>query len=291
MFKAVKSIFKNYGNFKGRARRSEYWFFVLFNFLVTFLISFLSSLLASGSNNPELSLIPSAFLGIYSLVIIIPSFSVMCRRLHDIGKSGSYIFFALIPVVGSIFLWVWTLQDGQPGPNQYGPDPKGRGQSANIGQKTPPVQQARPAIQPVQPVVQPVQPVVQPVQPVVQRTDNLATVSISSPPAYSPMGAHLCCLCEVGAIAGTRVTGSHVLIGRDVATCKMVFPGNAPGISKKHCELRAEGGGVVLTDLGSSYGTYLANGQKLSPNVPVRLNYGDYFYLASKQTVIRVMQA
>ena len=62
--------------------------------------------------------------GLYSLAIILPSLAIEIRRLHDIGKSGWWIFIALIPLVGSIWLLVLLATEGQPGENQYGPDPK-----------------------------------------------------------------------------------------------------------------------------------------------------------------------
>ena len=114
---AVKSVFGNYADFSGRARRSEYWYFVLFNFLVSFALGFIGGLL--GDN------VSTVLSGIWSLVVLIPSLAVAWRRLHDIGRSGAYFLLILIPLVGAILLIVWFCQPGQPGDNQYGPDPKG----------------------------------------------------------------------------------------------------------------------------------------------------------------------
>ena len=113
---AVASVFKNYANFKGRARRSEYWFFVLFNMIASGLLTGIST-----ASENSVFLILS---GIYSLAVIIPTLAVIWRRLHDIGKSGASYFVALIPLVGAIILLVWLCKDSQPGDNQYGPNPK-----------------------------------------------------------------------------------------------------------------------------------------------------------------------
>ena len=113
---AVASVFKNYANFKGRARRSEYWFFVLFNMIASGLLTGIST-----ASENRVFLILS---GIYSFAVIIPSLAVIWRRLHDIGKSGASYFVALIPLVGAIILLVWLCKDSQPGDNQYGPNPK-----------------------------------------------------------------------------------------------------------------------------------------------------------------------
>ena len=126
LVEAVKSVFKNYANFNGRARRSEYWKFWLFNIPAIAATYCLGVIIAAIAESPEVLAIPFIAEGIYSLVIIIPRLSVTCRRLHDVGKSGAYIFFFLLPVIGYILLMVWTFQDGQPYTNIYGEDPKGR---------------------------------------------------------------------------------------------------------------------------------------------------------------------
>ena len=139
LMQAVASVFKNYANFKGRARRSEYWWFLLFNILVYIGALIIGAVFASVSDEPSaLMAITFVLTGLYSFATIIPSLSVTCRRLHDIGKSGAYIFFGLLPVVGEILLWVWEFQDGQPWTNQYGPDPKGRNMSPLGGAYYPP---------------------------------------------------------------------------------------------------------------------------------------------------------
>ena len=114
---AIQSVFSKYATFSGRARRSEYWYFSLFNVIVTVVLS----TLYSATN----STIFMALLLLAGLVTLVPGIAVFWRRMHDIGRSGAYYFFVLIPLVGWILLLVWMCQASQPGENQYGPNPKG----------------------------------------------------------------------------------------------------------------------------------------------------------------------
>ena len=114
---AIQSVFGKYATFSGRARRSEYWYFFLFNAIINIVLNTLY-----GATN---STIFTALIGLYSLVALVPGFAVSWRRLHDIGRSGAYYLFILIPLVGAIILLVWMCKDSQPGINQYGPNPKG----------------------------------------------------------------------------------------------------------------------------------------------------------------------
>jgi uncharacterized membrane protein YhaH (DUF805 family) len=117
---AIASCFKQYANFNGRARRSEYWFFTL----LTCCVSLLSSLLTYTVSETLGSIVSLA-----SLALVVPGIAVAVRRLHDIGKSGWYYLFCLIPLVGAIILLVWYCKDSMPGDNMYGPNPKGVGGS------------------------------------------------------------------------------------------------------------------------------------------------------------------
>lgn len=71
--------------------------------------------------------IPFAILCLYSLAVFIPNLAVAVRRLHDSNRSGWWILIGLVPFIGAIWLLVLYLIDGTPGPNRFGPDPKGRG--------------------------------------------------------------------------------------------------------------------------------------------------------------------
>ena len=120
---AVKKCFQNYANFSGRARRSEYWYFVLFNALVGGVLSGLARMAGEGFIASSLTSLAS----LYSLATLVPGLAVAWRRLHDIGKSGGYWFFIFIPIAGPIILLVWLVKAGDAGDNAYGPDPKAEG--------------------------------------------------------------------------------------------------------------------------------------------------------------------
>jgi len=110
-------VLKQYVDFSGRARRTEYWMFVLMNLLFSItlgLIDYLMGTMVMGSG---------ILGGLYSLAVLIPSLAVIARRLHDIGKSGKW-FLIIFTVVGAIWLLILLLRKGQAGDNQYGSDPK-----------------------------------------------------------------------------------------------------------------------------------------------------------------------
>lgn len=121
MKEALRSVFNNYFNFDGRARRSEYWFFLLFNVLVN--LAFVA-LLSIPRENSALFRLLSGLASLYSLAVFVPGLAVCWRRLHDIGKSGANWFWAFAPIVGPILLLVWFCREGDPGENAFGPDPK-----------------------------------------------------------------------------------------------------------------------------------------------------------------------
>lgn len=114
-------VLKQYADFKGRARRKEYWMFVLFNMIFTIVAMILDRI--TGLTIGELPY--GVFYVVYMLAVLIPGLAVMVRRLHDISKSGWMVLIALIPIVGAIWLIVLAVQDSTPGENQYGPNPKG----------------------------------------------------------------------------------------------------------------------------------------------------------------------
>jgi uncharacterized membrane protein YhaH (DUF805 family) len=113
---AIKSYFNNYAKFSGRARRSEFWFAVLFVFLVGLAAQVLDIVLFGTQTG--------LFYVVTVLGFFIPSLALAWRRLHDIGKGGGYYFIGLIPIVGWILLIVWLTTDSQPVKNQYGPTVK-----------------------------------------------------------------------------------------------------------------------------------------------------------------------
>ena len=113
-------VLKKYAVFNGRARRKEYWYFVLFNTLISIVLAIIDGLTGSFSLEVGMGLLG----GIYALAVLIPSIAVSVRRLHDTGHSGWWILIALVPLIGAIVLLVFMVQDSHPDENQYGPNPK-----------------------------------------------------------------------------------------------------------------------------------------------------------------------
>ena len=110
----ILSCFKKYVDFNGRARRKEYWFFTLFTNVVTYLLLFL------GSQSEAIYILSM----VWSLAIILPALAVSVRRLHDVGKKGTYMLWMLVPIVGSFIVLYALIQDSEPGANMYGYCPK-----------------------------------------------------------------------------------------------------------------------------------------------------------------------
>jgi uncharacterized membrane protein YhaH (DUF805 family) len=117
---------KKYADFQGRARRSEFWLFALFVFIVEAV--FIVLLAATGGfDTPRPGAtagLVNLLFGLFALGIFIPNLALTFRRLHDINRSAWWIFISLIPLVGAITLFVFYLLPGTPGPNRFGPDPK-----------------------------------------------------------------------------------------------------------------------------------------------------------------------
>ncbi len=124
-------VLKEYANFDGRARRKEYWMFSLFHIII---IIALVSIGAALSNGEEFSMPFMVILVLYFLGTIIPTIAVTVRRLHDIGKKGSWFFIQCIPYIGGFWMLVLTCRDSITGPNEYGQNPKGIGNDSAIEQ-------------------------------------------------------------------------------------------------------------------------------------------------------------
>ena len=112
---------RKYGVFGGRARRKEYWYFVLFNVIISIVLRVIDR--ATGSFSAEASM--GLLGGIYTLAILIPTVAVTVRRLHDTDHGGWWLLISLIPLIGAVVLFVFAVQDSNAGENQYGPSPKG----------------------------------------------------------------------------------------------------------------------------------------------------------------------
>lgn len=105
------TLTKNYTNFQGRARRKEYWGFVLINTAVSFTITIISSLLGIDIRFTSL---------IYLLGVILPALAITCRRLHDIGKNGWWMLIVFIPILGGLAFIFLMLVPSNIGENKYG---------------------------------------------------------------------------------------------------------------------------------------------------------------------------
>jgi uncharacterized membrane protein YhaH (DUF805 family) len=111
---------KHFADFKGRARRKEYWMFLLINTLISGVLLMLDIFIGLSSNGLGFGFFSIAF----ALAVISPNYAVAVRRLHDVGKSGWMLLIAFIPLIGVIWLLVLFVSEGNSGENQYGPDPK-----------------------------------------------------------------------------------------------------------------------------------------------------------------------
>ncbi len=112
--------FRKYATFEGRARRKEFWQFVLFVFLVNAVLALFDRMTGTYSESTEVGLLG----GVFSLFVLIPSIALTVRRLHDTGRAGWWFLIYLIPVIGAIVMLVFMVLDTQPETNQYGPSPK-----------------------------------------------------------------------------------------------------------------------------------------------------------------------
>jgi uncharacterized membrane protein YhaH (DUF805 family) len=104
---------KKYVDFQGRARRKEYWYFTLFNALVAIVLFGIGT---------QLSFVTVLYYA-YSLLVFIPGLAVCVRRLHDMGKSGYWLFIVLLPILGWLALLYFQVQPSQPNENAYGAVP------------------------------------------------------------------------------------------------------------------------------------------------------------------------
>jgi uncharacterized membrane protein YhaH (DUF805 family) len=110
-------VLRRYADFDGRSQRAEYWMFALLNIVVMCALFVVGLLITNGG---------SAFtmlFGLYCLAVFIPSIAVGVRRLHDTGRSGWWLLLSVVPLV-SLILLVFFVEDGTPGGNEYGPNPK-----------------------------------------------------------------------------------------------------------------------------------------------------------------------
>lgn len=120
------AVLKKYAGFSGRARRKEYWMFILIHVITIIALAAIDRAVFPGRG---LTLIPpydypQMITSIYYVATLLPTLAVVVRRLHDTGRSGFWCFVALVPLVGAIVLVIFLVNNGVAGRNQYGADPK-----------------------------------------------------------------------------------------------------------------------------------------------------------------------
>lgn len=113
---AIGSCFNKYVTFGGRAARAEYWYFVLFNILLSLAVGIIDADSGVGVAS-----------GVAGLVTFLPSLAVSVRRLHDTDRSGWWTLIILVPLVGVVLWIVWLASRGTTGPNRFGQDPLAAG--------------------------------------------------------------------------------------------------------------------------------------------------------------------
>ena len=254
---------KKYATFEGRASRSEYWYFFLFNGLIQLVLVGLLLVI------PVLSPVINIVLIIYAIAMMLPSLAVVVRRLHDIGKSGWWYLIVFIPLIGFIVLLVFAVLDSELGNNKYGINPKNTRQNndrdsypKDMGGYVPP-----------QGIVN---------STVNQGVENLYEYKLISENHQYP---------EIKILGGW---GEEIILGRDG---DIVIQNDY--ISGKHCMLGISNSSfpvelleknIYIKDLDSTNGTYI-DGRKLNPLEEVFIREGQRIILGSEEVVYTLQQA
>ena len=122
---AVKSFWSNYATFRGRSRRSEYWFIQLFLLITNLAAAAIDLWLMDGDVEQFMANGGGGIVGLVWIVVtVVPLLAVLVRRLHDTGRSGWWAVIGLVPLIGFVVLLVFTVMDSEAGDNAYGPSPK-----------------------------------------------------------------------------------------------------------------------------------------------------------------------
>ena len=111
---------KKYATFTGRARRKEYWFYMLFYLIILVVLSICDGIIGTTMQGGGVGILTL----IYILAVLVPTLAVTVRRLHDTDRSGWWIFIQLVPIIGFFVFLYFMVSDGTPGTNTYGPSPK-----------------------------------------------------------------------------------------------------------------------------------------------------------------------
>lgn len=112
-------VLRNYVGFGGRARRKEYWMFILVNLVLTGVLGILDTMSGLRIAGDE-----GVLTTIYGVLIFLPYWAVQFRRLHDTDRSAWWLLLLLIPIVGWLIILAFNCQNGTPGANKFGDDPK-----------------------------------------------------------------------------------------------------------------------------------------------------------------------
>jgi Predicted membrane protein len=115
---AVSTCFSKYATFSGRAPRAEYWWWVLFGLICNVVFGIADTMIFGLDNGALLA-------PVVSVILALPGLAVTVRRLHDITRSGWWVFIVFIPLIGAIMLILWLIREGDAGENEFGPNPYG----------------------------------------------------------------------------------------------------------------------------------------------------------------------
>lgn len=122
---ALRAFWSNYRNFRGRARRSEYWFIQLFLVATNLAAAAIDLALMDGDVDRFIANGGGGIVGlIWILATIVPALAVLIRRLHDTNRSGWWALIGFVPLIGTIVILVFTVKDSDQGENSYGSSPK-----------------------------------------------------------------------------------------------------------------------------------------------------------------------
>ncbi len=122
---ALKAFWANYRNFKGRARRSEYWYIQLFLVVTNLAAAAIDLALMDGDVDRFIANGGGGIVGlIWILATIVPALAALVRRLHDTNRSGWWALIGFVPILGTIVILVFTVSDSDQGENRYGISPK-----------------------------------------------------------------------------------------------------------------------------------------------------------------------
>jgi uncharacterized membrane protein YhaH (DUF805 family) len=113
-------VFRKYADFSGRARRTEFWMFVLFVIVVSAVLLMVDYMMGTVEPTSGYGVLS----GVFALATLLPYLAVGARRLHDTGRTGWWWLIGFVPVIGTIVLIVFFAKAGDAGSNAYGPDPK-----------------------------------------------------------------------------------------------------------------------------------------------------------------------